>query len=167
MTRLSEIFLRSAFRSGADRSLELSSGSAESGSAAQVFEVTDLLIPAGTDWSEGHEIGSFTVDAWIGGVMSSFLQVDGIPADTLRWIAASPITEISSIGVIGVSNLWGNSFADGQSLCFPRGFSVDETPAASYTISVGFTTADGADPGTPAPTTADITVVRARFAFLI
>lgn len=162
MPRLSDIFHRSAFRVGADRSKELSGDAL----TAEVFEVTDLFIPAGTDWSAGHVIGSFTVDGWIGGVISQSLQVDAVPADTLVWTAASPIAFLASVGAMRVGNSFGQSFVEAQTMGFARAFSEDETPSESYTIQVGFVTADGADPNTPAPTTADITVVHARIAFL-
>lgn len=54
MTRLKDLVHRSALRNR-------SAGETEVGSSAQTFEQTDFTIPAGTDWSAGHELATFAV----------------------------------------------------------------------------------------------------------
>lgn len=169
--RLKDLVHRSALRRGA--------GETEVGNAStQVFEVTDLLIPSGTDWHAGHAIGTFALPARTGMVVSLALDL------------ASPLP---ATGEILAVEAWGPEL-DASQAAFTYGYlSTDELPGALRyrygavssdlgtswntshfvavsaepttddpgTVHVGFVTSGGTPP------TEDITVVRARASFLV
>lgn len=151
MTRLGDLFQRSAFRSGADRTLELASPSAESGSAAQVYEVTDLLVPAGTDWS-GSEFYALLPDTArdnpsAGLVQAVYLEI------------AEPLASGDALFIQGPLD----TFALGDEAIDPADVSVADTTTGTRTTGQ---TLLFAAITTNRATTADITIVRARVAFL-
>lgn len=77
MTMLKDLVRRSAWRSRAAGEVEI---------APQVFEVTDLFIPAGTDWSAGHEIGAVEQVTGQLCVATAFLSVAAVGAAlSLEW----------------------------------------------------------------------------------
>src|SRR5213080_4315216 len=70
------------------------------GGGAQVFEVADLLIPAGTDWSAlGHSLGSFVAPTASLLIFKLYLEVDAPTSDLFLDISDSPDYSVSSTPV--------------------------------------------------------------------
>jgi hypothetical protein len=178
---------------------DAAAAAAPGGSSAQVFEVSDLLIPSGTDWSGlGHALGSFEVDVAAGHAFKVFLEVDApVGADDIfvtisddpDYSQASAMTEVHVTGASDVWNLANNLFiygvengllgagptaalADIQALGWYSElgtyFRTSNSGGSRAThVSAGGPVTVYADLHTSGPTAADITVVRARAAFLV
>lgn len=157
-----------------------------SSAATHVFEVTDLPIPAGTDWSVTlHEIGSLTVHWWEKLIFKLYVELAEPPADFLTLgitdtLDRSAANYVAAAGATPGSQIWDyatNALAQGSSsppgslanflhqedvLTGSQGALFPDqavAPPASQLLHVVL--------GTNSPTTADITVVRARAAVLV
>lgn len=136
------------------------------GSSAEVFEVTDLLIPSGTDWSEGHAVHTFDVAAGIEGLLVSvYIQLGGSPDPDVVEAYLRPFGGNSVEPGIGsdapetvavAPATWAGTAASHRA-SWPEGAEAEQF---EFVILANNATYDG-------PTTADITVVRARVAFLM
>jgi hypothetical protein len=156
-------------------------GGLPTGMDYQVFEVTDLDIPSGTNWSDGgNPLGSFT-DLKFHNIISAKLTIElaADPADPL-WLVTDDSgawsTNVSAVAVkmipgglggatgfpLETSDRQGNrgwGFAFDIMPLLTGGYDPDPLPDP-YTLYTYLRTPSGA-------TTADITVVKARAAFLI
>lgn len=168
---LKDLVWRSALRRGA--------GETEVGSLSpQVFEVTDLLIPEGTDWSAGHAIHSFALPARAGMVVSLALDIASpLPAAPERLVLAAWGPELDAshstftYGYLSTDELpgalryrYGALVSDlGTSWNSNHfvGVSGEPTTDDPSPVYVGFQTAGGDPPSE------DITVVRACASFLV
>lgn len=161
---------------------------------AQVFEVTDLLVPAGTDWSNlGHHFGQVTIVSG-GSMFCSMVLVLDAPldpegADELwfaaasggpDWATNSARYKIELPGITG-TEVWGfsstfvpiynpnvanNALADDTEFRLNldpyqrAGGGIDfAAPPEDAILDIGL--------WSNAPFTSDITIVRARAAFLV
>lgn len=144
----------------------------DSNAAAQVFEVTNLTIPAGTNWSAGHELGTLTLDGQPGVLVATYLELAATPVDILQFAAFNVLnyntfdySVPATLGVqvaLGGTDRW-TGFIGVENLDDANhGFGLGPKSAPATfpkTLHVGFITSG--------PTTADIIVVRARAAFLV
>lgn len=136
----------------------------EVGSSAEVFEVTDLLIPAGTDWRhEGHVLGQIELGPFAEVHASFSLALQDPPAGTEDIVLAAidgadygPASEWISVNI-------GNPDRFSR---YATATLVDDNVAnagaavpGSTTLYVGLYTDH--------VITQDITVIRARAAFLV
>lgn len=162
---LKDLVWRSALRRGAGET-EVSSFS------PQVFEVTDLLIPAGTDWTTAaHQLGSLTVsypDALI--AMRLYIELDETPdvLDSVDLVAIFDGWNPQADPALGdrpanPSAGLGRGLVQGQKTAIEWEFgNMNNLPTVTVgerTINIGISTGD--------VTTADITVLRASAAFLV
>lgn len=158
MATLDQIFSRSSFRRGADRTVDLPTA----------YEVDDLVIPAGTFWrdtgpwadDERYLLGSIEVPRARGLIMVLYLELADFPA-TGDQVHIHGSTE--TLGVASNStNLWNHTVIGGSS-------NTDLTPypdAADPWIAEAWIAAANVDEGNPG-TTEDIRVVRARASFQV
>lgn len=151
--RLGDILVRAAFKHQADRQLELGAGGGSS--AAQVFEVRDLFIPSGTDWPENVIDTSIELPLAGGFLYSLYLELAAAPdVDQILLRASLPAGFSDNVAVAGADVQGATSNFD-IALSTQDG-SLDDPQVVSVILS------------TPSgPTSAAITVVRARAAFLV
>lgn len=132
----------------------------------KVFETTDLLVPAGTDWSvAGHVIGTFSVQAppvgsYVGALHIEAVASPGAGDDLLLSIGKVGSGEGLINCQLGTPNLW--AVANGASIAdnFAYDFFDQTAPLpASLALEARIKTFGA--------TTVDQTVVRARAALLI
>lgn len=127
----------------------------------QIFEVTDLTIPAGTDWTVPHEIGRFTLEPHNG--LQAFVSLE----------ISEPI-EVGTLifGTISLGGTGGTVSTGGNNMRLIAAGGV--LPTGEVEDAYGFW-GDYAPPddgvivafGMADPSVADIHVVRARAAFLV
>lgn len=158
MTRLKDLVHRSALRT---RSAGDSEVGLPIGMDYQVFEITDLTIPAGTDWSSAaHVFGSAVLPAsgavsWVRTL--ELAAAPGASTVTLR-CDGNGFALVTATSVTG-TDLWNERTTTFSSLAFAD--PADTEAAIHGPISFA------AQILTDGPTAADITIVRARVAFLV
>lgn len=151
--KLGDVVWRASLRKRSTSDIEIAS--------KKVFEVTDLTIPAGTDWTGPHEIGRFPLEPHTGVLAFVSLEISA-PIEVGNLVFGTP----SLVGSGGSVTLGGNNvrlIAAGGILPTGEvedayGFWGDYAPPDDGVI-VAFSMAD--------PTAADIHVIRARAAFTI
>lgn len=128
----------------------------------KIFEITDLTIPAGTDWTQQHEVGRFPLDPQHNGLLAfvSLEVSEPIDVGNLIFGTASLAGEGGSVGLGGdnVRLAAGGGILPIGTAEDPYGFWADLAPPDDGVI-VAFSMG--------APSVADIHVVRARAAFTI
>lgn len=166
MPRLSELFLRSAFRFGADRAINLPT----------VFDLAGLVIPAGTDWSGlGYSMGQFSPGSWASYIpYKLFIEVAEPVVDEVR-LTVDDKQDYSVSQTLTSARLFAGDrwslipFADSPTdLLTGDGAGNPLTgeghtavlPELADTLYVNIVTPNG-------PTTEDITVVSASATFLL
>lgn len=156
--RLKDLVHRSALRNR-------SAGETEVGFSPQVFEVTNLVIPAGTDWGDGTDGLAHVL-----GTLSALGVGQGIAYSIYLELAAVPNPDAPSLQVVESRD---DTFAQALAAqVFGRFNGVDngvEVPGSQQDVLAPLPpTVDWrVQIVTFGPTTADITVVRARAAFLV
>jgi hypothetical protein len=147
-------------------------GGLPTGMDYQVFEVTNLTIPAGTDWSDTpHAFDPVTLPVGRGAIILSLdLELAAVPSPDLVDFAINVEDPEVSISIVG-SILVGSDNPTTQRLSepryaaagvYPRGVELLSSTATSFVPIVWAANADF-----DGPTTADITIVRARASFLV
>lgn len=130
----------------------------------QVFEVTDLLIPSGTDWSStGHLLGNLVVPSWASQIrFKLWLEVDVHGplildvSSSLDYGTSSTYTSTSLQG----SDLWATSPDESGPFDLVADYIASQFLTSTDPTSAPPTVVIGLHTGTP--TAEDITVVRAR-----
>lgn len=149
--RLKDLVYRSAVRRGA--------GETELAAPPQVFEVTNLFVPAGTNWLNAmHVIGSVPVGEWncVTYGVGWTLAVNDALGDLVIGIAYDPANPGTS-PVDSWTASSGSGWNAGAVIDVARNMTGVE---GDLTFYVGFWTPNGA-------TSQDITVVSARAAFMV
>lgn len=166
MPRLSELFQRSAFRYGVDRSVKLPT----------VFDVGELLIPAGTDWSEfGYSLGRLSPISWGNFIpYKLFIEVAEPVVDQVRLTVDDNPNYSVSQSLTSARLLAGDRWSmiplsdsptdlltgDGAGNVLTGGGHTAALPELAETLYVSIVTPAG-------PTTEDITVIGAHAEFLL
>lgn len=139
----------------------------------KVFEVTDLTIPAGTDWSDGHVIGSFGITS-PGLVLTLDLEIDVVTSpDELQLYAWGSDTSVNAASFTSFGSAHADQTHQHRAAISLELLSGNLAPLSDGTNGYGYVASSAFVDGTlhvgfwtSGPTTADIHVVSAYASFL-
>jgi hypothetical protein len=159
-------------RAALDETVALSTEAGSGESGAIVFEVEDLLVPAGTDWStDGHVLGTVDVEAGQFVIGTFYLELEALPQSDdeiglAEWPTPGEAYNSNDFGVsLSAANdspvvrLWKTGNLVPATNMLLGGADDQSSPGSAGSVTVGLYSAG--------PTSEDITVVRARASFLL